>query len=131
MQSLVDRIEIHSTSLEDLLHQFSSKEITKVSLFCLQHTLIIMATCIYLSPKVALSNIFEYMSEEAADSLFVQLAASMVTGGRIAYWNLYISQQPSSESARQWLCLLQDLSSSLYKEDRGLWYSSFNVLQVK
>ena len=78
--------------------------------------------------QAALSDIFEYMSDDTADRMFNLLAQSMLTGSRIAYWMLFNYRFPSQDNG---LVLLSQLSKTLTKEDRAFFYSQFVVLEVK
>ena len=71
------------------------------------------------------------MSQEVADVLFGKLATHMTSGGRVAFWDLLSPRLPSTEALKQRLCLLEQLSTELYREDRVPWYMAFHVLEVK
>jgi len=79
--------------------------------------------------KLNLSDIFEYMSEEAAQHLLGALAEWMRPGGRIAYWNLLVPRSSGADQ-RQLLTPLVDLADSLWRQDRSWFYRAFHVEEV-
>lgn len=106
----IDKLENHYTSL--------------VSMYSMD---ILLLT---LPLQLALSNIFEYMSQEAADALFGQLAAQVPSSGRIAYWEFLNHRLPSSEALKQRLCTLEEVSTRLGQEDRFAFFV-IRVLEVR
>ncbi|ETX08474.1 MAG: hypothetical protein ETSY2_05215 [Candidatus Entotheonella gemina] len=74
----------------------------------------------------ALSDIFEYISPEASDRLFTQLADTIRPGGRIAYWNLLVPRRSPPSLRAQWHHL-DELSERLIERDRAWFYQSFHV----
>jgi len=68
LQGLVDRVQVYTGTLEDYLNQPNLPKINKANL----------------------SDLFEYMSEEASDVVFTALADKMAVGGRITYWNFFV-----------------------------------------
>lgn len=80
--------------------------------------------------KANLSDIFEYMSPQAAEQTFIKLAQSMRPAGRIAYWNLLVPRQPG-EQALAHLKPLSNLSQALHDQDRSWFYRAFFVDQVR
>jgi len=77
-----------------------------------------------------LSDLFEYMSEEASDAVFTALADKMAAGGRIVYWNLFVSHYPPPALLQSKLTHLKQLSTELHKTDRVFYYADFFVLQA-
>ena len=76
--------------------------------------------------KAALSDVFEYLSDDESDALFGRLATTLPPGGRIAYWNLFVPRRrPSRLSER--LRRLDELSRALTRRDRAWFYSAFHV----
>src|SRR6185295_9217624 len=67
----------------------------------------------------ALSDIFEYLSEDATSLLVDRLARVIRPGGRIAYWNLFVPRAGSTMSPRlRWLAAM---STQLWALDRS-WF---------
>ena len=79
--------------------------------------------------KANLSDIFEYMSQDAADRLFELFTRGMRSGGRIAYWNLLVERHPSARLAGR-LRSLDELSQRLWRRDRAWFYRSFELLEI-
>ena len=79
--------------------------------------------------KAALSDVFEYLSEEGSASLFATLADSLCPRGRIAYWNLLVPRE-SPASLRHKLQPLRRLSNALWRNDRAWFYRAFHVEEV-
>ncbi|XP_065832489.1 uncharacterized protein [Oscarella lobularis] len=103
LRALVDRVTVVTDTIE---HFLATNENAKFS-------------------KMNLSDVFEYMSEEATESMFSLLADHMPSGGRLAYWTLFLHRAPS-ESLQ--LRPLTELSERLFKEeDRSTFYGSFQV----
>jgi S-adenosylmethionine-diacylglycerol 3-amino-3-carboxypropyl transferase len=76
----------------------------------------------------ALSDVFEYLSEEATAALVDRLARAIRPGGRIAYWNLFVPRAGSTTSSRfRWLA---DLSRHLWARDRAWFYRAFRIEEV-
>ena len=76
--------------------------------------------------KIALSDVFEYMSEEHADRVFALLGRAMRPGGRVAYWNLFVNRQAKLNSG---LTELSELSTQLSAKDLLWLYQNFNVYE--
>jgi S-adenosylmethionine-diacylglycerol 3-amino-3-carboxypropyl transferase len=79
--------------------------------------------------KAALSDVFEYMSPEAAERSFAALAEAMPAGGRLAYWNLFVPRE-SPASLRDRIRPLPLLARALWRRDRAWFYSAFHVDEV-
>lgn len=79
--------------------------------------------------KANLSDLFEYLSDEATESLLALLADRFRPGGRLAYWNLLVPRaRPASLAHR--LRPLRDLAERLWKRDRSWFYRDFHVEEV-
>jgi S-adenosylmethionine-diacylglycerol 3-amino-3-carboxypropyl transferase len=79
--------------------------------------------------KANLSDLFEYLSDEACAELFETLAARMRAGGRVCFWNLLVPREaPVELSAR--LRPLRALGEALHTRDRSWLYRSFHVDEV-
>lgn len=76
----------------------------------------------------ALSDVFEYLSEDATSLLVDHLSRVIRPGGRIAYWNLFVPRAGSTTSPRlRWLAAL---STQLWSLDRSWFYRTFRVEEV-
>ena len=81
--------------------------------------------------QLGLSDIFEYMSGEAAEATFALLVKSVAPGGRLAFWNLFIHRLPSKTLLEEGkVTHLKELSEQLHQVDRVFFYSEFHVVQV-
>lgn len=71
-----------------------------------------------------LSDVFEYLSPAASDSLFGLVAEAARPGARIAYWNLLAERRaPGGAGLRP----LDALSARLHREDKAPFYGAFRV----
>jgi len=77
--------------------------------------------------KVYVSDIFEYFSLPDAQSLMETFAAAMPSGGRLAYWELYLDRPPSADS----LFEVDDKSDYTKMHDRNFFYRGFHILKKK
>jgi S-adenosylmethionine-diacylglycerol 3-amino-3-carboxypropyl transferase len=73
-----------------------------------------------------LSDIFEYLSESAAGSVFDQINRAGRSGGRIAYWNMMVPRTCPERLSRR-LHPLNDLSERLLQENKAAFYSAFHI----
>ncbi len=80
--------------------------------------------------KANLSDVFEYMSEEASDRMFSVLAERLREGGRIAYWNLLAPRTPPLPLQGR-LRPLTATASRLHGCDRTWFYRAFHVNEVQ
>jgi S-adenosylmethionine-diacylglycerol 3-amino-3-carboxypropyl transferase len=79
--------------------------------------------------KANLSDMFEYLTEEATGGLLERVASRMRPGGRIAYWNLLVPRaRPQRLSGG--LVPLRDESRALWRQDRVFFYSDFHLDEV-
>lgn len=80
--------------------------------------------------KANLSDIFEYMSPEAAQATFTQLAHAMRPQGRIAYWNLLVPRFPQGDTLN---VLERKLATSqaLHAQDRSWFYRDFWIDEIR
>jgi S-adenosylmethionine-diacylglycerol 3-amino-3-carboxypropyl transferase len=104
LRSLVDRVEVVTDDLESYLAQQPPGTFS----------------------KAALSDVFEYVSEQATDELLGMLASRMRAGGRIAYWNLLVPRA-SSERLRSRLRPLRREAQRLWGCDRCFFYGGFRL----
>eukprot|EP00118_Oscarella_pearsei_P002339 m.10281 g.10281 ORF g.10281 m.10281 type:complete len:381 (+) comp22125_c0_seq2:3-1145(+) len=78
--------------------------------------------------KMNLSDIFEYMSEDACDDMMTALADHLLPGGRLAFWTVFVPRSPSA-SLQKKLQLQEKLSDKIYSLDRAIFYGSFQVYE--
>jgi S-adenosylmethionine-diacylglycerol 3-amino-3-carboxypropyl transferase len=103
----IHRLEWHCMPIEDYLSQVGQKAIHHFNL----------------------SDIFEYMSESNYHQLLGKLVDSGIPGGRLAYWNMLVPRtRPESMAHR--LKLLDDVSNSLFLQDKTFFYSRFVVEEI-
>jgi len=122
----MERVQVYTGTLEDYLNQPNLPKINKL-LVCRPPGQLL----VYFSLLQAnLSDLFEYMSEEASDVVFTALADKMAAGGKIAYWNLFVGHYPLPALLQSKLTHLKQLSTELHKTDRVFYYIDFCVLQV-
>jgi S-adenosylmethionine-diacylglycerol 3-amino-3-carboxypropyl transferase len=86
------------------------------------------STAVRAFDGAALSDVFEYMSDEQAEQLFGRLGDALRPGGRIAFWNLFVPRCPAP--GQRWLQLLPALSHHLWRCDRSWFYRAFHVAEV-
>ena len=77
-----------------------------------------------------LSDIFEYMSDEATAGLLGKLLAMARPGARLAYWNM-LAPRSRPESMADQLLPLEEVARSLFLKDRAFFYSSFVLEEVR
>ncbi len=104
LKGLVDRVRVVTGELEQYLTEATEKTIS----------------------KAALSDVFEYMSEDATEHLFAALANRLRPGGRMAYWNLLVPRAPSASLADR-LRPLVDEAHPLWLQDRAWFYRAFHL----
>ena len=76
-----------------------------------------------------LSDIFEYMSEEATNGVLEQIIQASRPGARIAYWNMLVPRfAPESWSDR--IKRHKALGDSLLLKDKAFFYSAFIIEEV-
>lgn len=73
--------------------------------------------------KMNLSDIFEYMSNDAAQRVFSVLQSKLELGGRMAFWNLFVNRQPESTTLR----LDPTLNEHFTAQDRVCFYQAFKI----
>jgi S-adenosylmethionine-diacylglycerol 3-amino-3-carboxypropyl transferase len=76
-----------------------------------------------------LSDIFEYVSQDACSRMLSQIAVVGRPGARLAYWNLLVSRS-RPESLRASIEPLEGLAVRLYAQDKAFFYRSFVVEEV-
>ena len=75
-----------------------------------------------------LSDIFEYMSSEESNRLFIQLCSKTHQGGYLAYWNLFCDRHSPVTNTKA--KLLANVSDELQKIDR-VFFFQFYLLKVE
>lgn len=76
-----------------------------------------------------LSDVFEYMSEDATERLLFALSARLRHRGRLAYWNLLVERRrPASLAAR--LGAMSSRAETLFARDRVPFYRAFRLEEV-
>ncbi|MFL5883431.1 MAG: DUF3419 family protein [Thermoleophilaceae bacterium] len=79
--------------------------------------------------KANLSDMFEYLSEDATDATFELLASRIRPGGRIAYWNLLVPRRvPDDLNDR--VETHADVADALWRRDRCFFYGGFCIDEV-
>lgn len=76
-----------------------------------------------------LSDVFEYMSEEATGHLLRSLASIGSQGARLAYWNM-LAPRSRPESLAGTLQPKKELAEELHQSDKAFFYSRFVVEEV-
>ena len=79
--------------------------------------------------KANLSDLFEYLSPDESEALFVGLGEALRPGGLIAYWNLFVPRAPTG-AARARLRSYPAVAEELWREDRALFYRAFHIDEV-
>lgn len=103
----LDRLEWRQQSLEDFLNATQGPFFTKYNL----------------------SDIFEYMDEEAYHSLLERLLAISPPRARLVYWNLLVPRR-RPESMTDRLRPQTDLASRLHLQDKAFFYAALNIEDV-
>ncbi len=80
--------------------------------------------------KTNLSDLFEYLSDEATESLFATIGERLRKGGRACFWNLLVPRSPGDAAARARLRPMPGLASNLHARDRSWFYRAFHVEEV-
>jgi S-adenosylmethionine-diacylglycerol 3-amino-3-carboxypropyl transferase len=78
-----------------------------------------------------LSDVFEYVSEPAADELLSLLATRLRPGGRLAYWNLFVTRSAATGGTADALHPHTELAGELFALDRVPFYNAFVVEAVR
>jgi S-adenosylmethionine-diacylglycerol 3-amino-3-carboxypropyl transferase len=107
LRELVSRVEVVTSDLESYLASAGARSLT----------------------KAGLSDAFEYMAPDHADTVFAMLAHTLPRRGRIAYWN-FLVPRASPAALRGRLKPLGRLARSLARQDRAWFYSAFHVEEV-
>jgi S-adenosylmethionine-diacylglycerol 3-amino-3-carboxypropyl transferase len=77
-----------------------------------------------------LSDVFEYMSLDAYESLLRRIIVSSRPGARLVYWNM-LAPRRRPETLASRLDSLTELSKSLFARDKACFYSALVVEQLR
>lgn len=80
--------------------------------------------------KFNLSDIFEYMSPEAYETLLARLVAGGARGGRLAYWNMLAPRRRPTAMAGS-IQPLADEAKRLFALDKAFFYSAFVLEEIR
>lgn len=104
IRSQLDRLEWRVTSLEATLQELGPSSVDRFNL----------------------SDIFEYLSPAASDTLFEQIARAGRAGGRLAYWDMMVPRNVP-EHLRSRMTELDELSRSLHARNQAAFYRALHV----
>lgn len=76
-----------------------------------------------------LSDIFEYMSEQSMEELYVKLLNSSNPNARIVYWNMLAPRSVPKNLESQVTCQ-SSLEKELFAQDKAFFYSSLHIEEV-
>jgi S-adenosylmethionine-diacylglycerol 3-amino-3-carboxypropyl transferase len=77
-----------------------------------------------------LSDIFEYVSEQTACTLYGSLLRHANPGARLAYWNTFVPRRCPREFESA-VSPQTELAAELFAQDKAFFYSHFQIDQVK
>ena len=77
-----------------------------------------------------LSDIFEYMSEDAYHKLMQTIIDASMPGGRLAYWNM-LAPRRCPDMMTHMIKPLTQLADKLYRQDKAFFYSAYIVEEVR
>jgi S-adenosylmethionine-diacylglycerol 3-amino-3-carboxypropyl transferase len=103
----LDRLEIRRASMRSFLAEASDSSIDRFNL----------------------SDIFEYLPQDASDALFQDIARCGRPGGRVAYWNMQAPRRSPAGLAHRFQRLDQ-LSHRLHSETATFFYTAFHVEEL-
>lgn len=104
----VDRLVLRVCSVESALAQAAAASIDRFNL----------------------SDVFEYISAEAADRVFDDIVRCGRPGGRVAYWNMLVPRRrPQRLAAR--LHTLEELSARLHAQAQTFFYSGLFADEIR
>ena len=126
VQKLVDRVFVCTGSLHDVLLSMRSKRFTKVNELPVKSNILIICPSIL---QINLSNIFEYLSEQASHSLFELIGTTIVPGAVIAYFELFLLRTPAADNTK--LKHLKELSERLSSKGRVHWFRTLRLYEVQ
>ena len=100
----LDRLEPRLASIESILNESPEASIDRFNL----------------------SDIFEYLSVAASETLFAQIARTGRGGGRIVYWNMQVPRTSPKRLAQQ-LQPLDELAATLLPQNKAAFYSALHI----
>lgn len=103
----LDRLEWHQCSVEDFIQESGPQSIDRFNL----------------------SDIFEYMSDEASQTLLAKLACAARPSGRLVYWNMLTPRSHGQQLADQFHSLTH-LAKQLHQQDPAFFYSDLVIEEV-
>ncbi len=103
----IDRLEWHCNSLEGVFDEGVATSFDRANL----------------------SNVFEYMSQEAQREVLSRLADAASPGARIAYWNMMVPRNGAQLLPHR-IRALTELAERLFVEDKACFYRAFVVEEV-
>ena len=110
IRSCLDRLEIRRSSIEDFLTEQSHTDVRRI--------------------KWNLSNIFDYVSAQHAETIFSKIADCSATGSRLAFWDTLVSRTlPTALRTR--IRPLEELSARLHGRDKAFYFSNFTVGEIQ
>jgi S-adenosylmethionine-diacylglycerol 3-amino-3-carboxypropyl transferase len=80
--------------------------------------------------KFCLSDVFEYLSEEATDAVFAEVWRTGAAGATISYRELMVPRAPGASLAAR-LVEDEDLGAVCHRRDRSFVYGAHHVLTVR
>ena len=104
IRSSADRIRVETASVEAFLAHAADRSIDRFNM----------------------SDIFEYISEEACEQVFDAIVRCGRPGGRVAYWNMQARRRRPGRLAGR-LHALEELSRRLHRDAMTFFYSAFYV----
>lgn len=107
IRSRLNRLEWHQQSIEHFIQENGPNSIDRFNL----------------------SDVFEYMSDQATQHLLSQLALAGRTGGRLAYWNM-LAPRSRSQNLASHLRPLNKLAKQLHQQDSAFFYSDLVIEEV-
>ena len=76
-----------------------------------------------------LSDIFEYMSEDAMENIYRKLIDSSEKNARIVYWNM-LAPRSLPESLSTYAVKRPELEKELFAKDKAFFYSALRIEQI-
>lgn len=108
IRSRLDRLEWHQESVEAYLERTPERRISRFNL----------------------SDIFEYMSDDATQTLLTHLARVGRPGGRLVYWNM-LAPRSRGENIAHLLKPLTEEAERLHQQDPAFFYSRLVIEEIQ
>ena len=77
-----------------------------------------------------MSDVFEYISPDASDHVFENIARTGRSGGRVVYWNMLAPRRSSAHLAHR-LRPMTELSERLHRAAKTFFYSALVVEEIR